>query len=151
MLFGRHATRHMHSGRRVSGHFASGRSVCLTDAKCNGEWRPDNASHGSKHPDAAVMALKIVRSLTSHPHSRTQAAGGSRASESIQLYSLYLTYSYIRYLTEHPVRAHSVVSIIVSNAASIIAFIDRKYHHLHTLFLTCLPQLYKCQQLEAGE
>jgi len=143
MLSGRRATRHMPSGRRVSGHLASGRSVCLTDTKCNGEWRPDNASHGSKRPDAAVTALKIARSLTSHPHSRTQAAGGSRGSESIQLYSLYLTYSYIRYLTEDPARAHSV--------ASIIAFIDRKYHHLHTLFLTCLPQLYECQQLEAGE
>jgi len=135
----------------VSGHLASGRSLCLTDAKCNGEWRPDDASHGSKRPDAAVTALKIARSLTSHPHSRTQAAGGSRGSESIQLYSLYLTYSYIRYLTEHPAQAHSIASIIVSNAASIIAFIDRKYHHLHTLFLTCLPQLYECQQLEAGE
>ena len=137
-------------GRRVSAYLACGRSVYLTDTKCNGEWHLDDASHGSKHPDAAVTALKIARSLTSHPHSRTQAAGGSRVSESIQLYSLYLTYSYICYLTEHSVRAHSVASIIVSKAASIITFIDCKYHHLHTLFLMCLPPLYKCQQLEVG-
>ena len=51
------------------------------------------------HMDPVVTALNIAAILLSHPQSRMQVVfGGSRDSDSIQLYSLYQIYSYIRNL-----------------------------------------------------
>jgi len=112
-------TQRVSSGRRMSWQIASGRRLSRRHAS-------RRSCHGTENRSEAFHRIRILG------RKRLVVLGAVTQSSCI-----HISNSYICYLTKHPARAHSVASIIVSNAASIVAFIARKYHFLHTLFLTC--------------
>ena len=124
MSSGRRMPRHLPSGRGVSGHLPSGRSACLTDAecqgkclpdeefqgiclldaKCQGKWDPDEAYDGAPHTgNRAVTVVASRRDCQGTVHS-IKHAFGSRHCDSIQFYSLHISYIYIPHLAYCTIR-----------------------------------------------
>jgi hypothetical protein len=80
------------------------------------------SSQGNTSPDAAMNVLNSAPMLLWYLHSTTQEAGGSKHSNSIQLYSLNLKYIYIFYF---PSRSKHRIHQLVQR------FIHRRVHREH--------------------
>jgi len=94
---GRGVSGHLPSGRGVSAHLPSGCSACLTDAECQGKWDPDEAYDGAPHiGNKAVTVVAYTTVWARYIAVKTiKHTFGSRHCDSNHFYSLHLMYIYI--------------------------------------------------------
>jgi len=85
------------SGRGVSGQLPSGCSACLTDAKRQGKWDPDEAYDSVPHiGNRVVTVVEYMTVRVQYIAVKTvKHTFGSRHCDSNQFYSLHLMYIYI--------------------------------------------------------